>query len=295
MLHLLHGLPCDTLGVYPFAPVEIGVKTTRFGWLPNCEAFSLPGISTFVGADITAGMLCLGGMESSETRLLVDLGTNGEMALMHQGGIWVTSTAAGPAFEAGNISQGVPSVAGAINWCRVKGLQAFEYTTIGNAPPIGICGTGVVAVMAELVRYGRVDETGRLGAEHGKAVEIAPGIAFAQNDIRQVQLAKSAVRTGIELLLEAAACTPCDVKHVYVAGGFGSALHPQDAQALGLFPHGLVDKAVAAGNTALGGAVFSLLAASSMAEMEAITAQAVEVNLAAHPKFNELFMEHMLF
>ncbi|MCL2203211.1 MAG: ASKHA domain-containing protein [Defluviitaleaceae bacterium] len=293
MLHLFHDLPCHSLGVYPFTPVDIGSRLTRLDTLPGCEVLTLPGISTFVGADIVAGILCLGGLDSGETRLLIDLGTNGEMALMRGGKVWVTSTAAGPAFEAANISQGMGSVAGAVSRVAYDGAH-FNYTTLGDAPPVGICGTGVVDATAELVRHGLMDETGRLsGAE--KRVEIAPGVYFTQQDIREVQLAKSAVRSGLDILLAHAGCTPGEIDRVYLAGGFGHRLRPESADALGLFPPGLTGKIEAVGNTSLGGAALALLSASFATEMEAIIANASELLLSSHPSFNELFMEHMLF
>jgi uncharacterized 2Fe-2S/4Fe-4S cluster protein (DUF4445 family) len=297
MLHLLFDLPCHTLGVYPFTPVVISGQTTRFEFLPNCEVLSLPGISTFVGADIVAGIYCLGGVDKNKTFLLIDLGTNGEMALVHRGKVWVASTAAGPAFEAGNISKGVPSVEGAITSAQFEQkLNGFTYTTINDAPPIGICGTGVVDITAELVRHKRVDEAGRLDDVYpDKAIEIAPNIAFTQKDIREVQLAKSAVRAGMEILLESAGCITNEINHVYLAGGFGYRLNPRSAEALGLFPPGLADKVRAVGNTALGGAAKSLVSKSSTLETEAIAALATEVSLSAHPRFNDLFMEYMLF
>jgi uncharacterized 2Fe-2S/4Fe-4S cluster protein (DUF4445 family) len=296
MLHLLHNLPCHTLGVYPFTPVTLAGQITRFACLPDCEVLTLPGISTFVGADITAGIICLGGTDGEETRLLIDLGTNGETALISKGKIWVTSTAAGPAFEAGNISQGAASVAGAITAVRFdKKLKKFEYETINHALPVGICGTGVVDITAELVRHKMVDETGRLDAHYGSGVEIAPGTIFTKNDVREVQLAKSAVRAGIEILLESAGCTALGVDRVYLAGGFGFRLRPESAVLLGLFPEGFSGKIQAVGNSSLGGAALSLFSKEAARKMEEIVAQAVEVNLAAHPKFNELFMEYMLF
>ncbi|MCL2604571.1 MAG: ASKHA domain-containing protein [Defluviitaleaceae bacterium] len=295
MLHLLHDWPCDTLGVYPFTPVKIGSHNTRFAFLPNCGVLTLPGISVFVGADITAGIYFLGGMKD-ETCLFIDLGTNGEMALVRQGKIFTASAAAGPAFEAGNISQGVASVEGAIT-CALLGhkLNKFDYKTIGGVPPIGICGTGVVDIMAELVRRGMVDETGRLSSGFpDKRVEIAPDIFFTQGDVREVQLAKSAVRAGIEILLQSAGCTPDDINRVCLAGGFGYRINIGNAETIGLLPKGLAEKTHAVGNAALGGAAKSLLTAD-LAGAEAIAARAVEVNLAAHPAFNDLFMEYMMF
>ena len=295
MLHLLHNQPCDTLGVFPFTPVEIGTQVFSLDTTPHCVITTLPGISTFVGADITAGIVCLAGAKTDETFLLIDLGTNGEMALVKNEKIFVTSTAAGPAFEAGNISRGIGSVAGAIAKANYDpNRNVFDYETIDNAHPVGICGTGVLDITAELARHGLIDETGRFENE-AESIEVAPGIHFTQKDIREIQLAKSAVRAGIEILLETAGCNVGDIKNVYLAGGFGFRLNVKSAEVLGIFPTGLVEKVKAVGNTALGGAAKALLSTVYLTEAEKVANRATEVSLASHPRFNDLFMEYMLF
>ncbi|MCL2362660.1 MAG: ASKHA domain-containing protein [Defluviitaleaceae bacterium] len=298
MLHLLQNLPCDTLGVFPFTPVEIGIKecllSDILGVGDDTRLTILPGISTFVGADISAGLLCCYGPEPG---LLIDLGTNGEMALFSKEKILVTSTAAGPAFEAGNISCGVASVPGAIAQVRYSPEKnVFIYETIDNQPPIGICGTGVVDIAAELVRHGLVDETGRLEDPYfDNGVEIAPGIIFTQKDMREIQLAKSALRSGVEILLDVAGYGYNDIGQVYLAGGFGHRMNMDSAFALGLIPAELTGKVVTVGNTSLGGAAHVLTSTEAIADILGLVAQAEEVNLSTHPRFNDLFMEHMMF
>jgi uncharacterized 2Fe-2S/4Fe-4S cluster protein (DUF4445 family) len=153
-----------------------------------------------------------------------------------------------------------------------------------------------VDTAAALAAHGLADETGRLrGDLFSRGVEIAPGIVFTQKDLREVQLAKSAVRAGIEILTETAGRAPKDIGEVFLAGGFGHRLRPESAEALGLFPAGLAGKVRAVGNTSLGGAALVLLSREAEGEIEAIAASAAEVSLSAHPKFNDLFMEHMLF
>jgi len=295
MLHLLHNLPCKTLGMYPFTPVEIGAMPIHFDFLPTCEAVTLPGVSAFVGADVIAGLACLGGAAHGETRLLVDLGTNGELALTHRGKIYTASTAAGPAFEAANISCGVGAVAGAISAVQYDPATGFACETIGGVAPIGLCGTGAVSLAATLVRHELVSAAGRLQPPFSDGVVIAPGITFTQDDLREVQLAKAAVRAGIELLLLSAECTPADISRVYMAGGFGQRLCCDSAATIGLFPGETATRAQAVGNTALGGAVRWLHSRAAAQEITALAAAAQEVNLAAHPRFNDLFMEHIAF
>ena len=163
----------------------------------------------------------MGMNEDEGLNLFIDLGTNGEMAIGRKGKFLVTSTAAGPAFEGGNISCGTGSVPGAI--CAVKienGRASFE--TIGGAAPKGICGTGAVSVLAELLKAGLLDETGALDDDiFDDGFEIAPGVVFTQKDVREMQLAKSAVRAGLETLLLRYGATYADIKKLYVAGGFG--------------------------------------------------------------------------
>jgi len=298
MLHLLQNLPCDSLGVYPFTPVDIAIRRCQFsdvfGHGLDAQLLILPGISTFVGADITGGILCCNNPNGSSPSLLIDLGTNGEMALFTHEQVLVTSTAAGPAFEAGNISQGMASVPGAIAGVRYSPENnVFIYETIENQPPIGICGTGVLDIAAELVRHNLADETGRLEDEAG--VIIAEDVAFTQKDMREIQLAKSAVRTGIEILLEVSGYSHDDIAKVYLAGGFGHKLNLDSAVGIGLIPAQLISKVTAVGNTALGGAAHVLLCMAAETDAIDIANRAEEISLATHPKFNDLFMEHMMF
>lgn len=300
MLHLLLNLPCDSLGVAPFTPVFIGIKTCGFkellkSDLLNCDVMILPGISTFVGADISTGMICAGWPNISGNNLLIDLGTNGEMALFSKDKVVVTSTAAGPAFEGGNISMGIGSVSGAI--AKVSYLHeknVFSYETIDNSSPIGICGTGVVDISAELTRHGLVDETGLIESEED-AVCIAPEIFFTQRDIREIQLAKSAIRSGIEILLDIAGVNYSQLSTVFIAGGFGHKINLNNAVMLGLMPAELEQKVKLLGNSALGGCAKVLLSRTSESHITNLVNIATEINLATHPQFNELFMDYIGF
>jgi len=324
MLHLLQNMPCDTLGVFPFVPIDISMRRCVFAdificcegardngqhapdalaaidasildGLQSANLLILPGISTFVGADITAGILCC--RSATAPSLLIDLGTNGEMALFTPGRVLVTSTAAGPAFEAGNISQGTASIPGAIAKVRYSPENhVFIYETIDSHSPIGICGTGVMDTAAELIRHNLADETGRLEDPYfDNGVAIAEGVIFTQKDMREVQLAKSAVRSGIEILLDVAGYGYNDIGNVFLAGGFGHKMNMDSAVAMGIIPPALADKVVTVGNTSLGGAAHVLLSTAAQADIQAIVSQATEINLSTHPRFNDLFMEHMMF
>jgi len=349
MLHILLNMPCNTLGSFPFTPVSLKMEKCKFAdlfkeftnnnyttlssenkeWvknnLPNmsttykyldCETIIMPGISTFVGADIVSGLLYCDWQNALGYNLFIDLGTNGEMVLFSRDKVLVTSAAVGPAFEGGNISCGVASVAGAI--AKVTKIPStnlysfvnssksnsnspfacvFNYETINNTSPIGICGTGVVDITSELIKNNIIDETGRFCNDENDNevdfIEIAPKIKFTQRDIREVQLAKSAMRCGIEILIETLGITYNDINKVYLAGGFGYEMNLESAVVLGLIPPPLKDKILPMGNTALGGCSQILLDISKEDEALALTSIATELCLATHPRFSELFMEHI--
>jgi uncharacterized 2Fe-2S/4Fe-4S cluster protein (DUF4445 family) len=300
MLHLLLGMPCDSLGKFPFTPVSVALNRHRFAEifgnsLLDCEILVLPGISAFVGADIVAG-LCFCETDTDDDYLFIDLGTNGEMAVVTKDTIFSTSTAAGPAFEAGNIKHGMGSVPGAIAKMQILPDASVQYETIGGRPPLGFCGTGVVDIAASLVKNKMVDETGLLDDKYfDSGFPVTEELVFTQKDLREIQLAKSAVRAGIEILLETAGCGYHGLKKVYLAGGFGHKINTISAEILGIIPPELTPRVIPVGNSALGGCVRALLSAESESAMVSIAGKAREINLSAHPRFNDLFMEHMMF
>jgi len=255
MTHLLLGLPCESLGVIPFKPAFSLAERYAFADVfgdgnITCPLSIFPWFTAFVGGDIMAGLLHVL-QENSKRFLLIDLGTNGEMALMDGNRLIVTSTAAGPAFESGK----------------------------GGA-------SGAIHALAELVRAGTVDETGLL---EGEAV-------FTQRQIRDLQLAKSAVRSGLEILLEIAGLAYSDLDAVYLAGGIGQAMAVRDAVEIGLLPGELREKARAVGNASLGGAALLLCAPKAVGtDIGRLQGVAEEVKLAEHPRFNDCFMEYIGF
>lgn len=328
MVHLLMGYSCETLGRAPFVPVNrrmIRADAMRIlgdGSL-RCPVIILPAVSAFVGGDIVSGMLSLGLDRGDETVLFLDVGTNGEMALRHNGQIFVTSTAAGPAFEGGGISCGCASVPGAI--CSVKlvkrkvrdealtgkqtddfnvvayGGQGLELHTIGGVAPVGICGSGVLELVSELLRVGLLDETGMLAEQYlehgfllGKMVSGEP-IIFTQGDVRALQLAKGAIRAGIEALLAAAGVHASEVAHIYLAGGFGVRMDEHATISIGLLPEQFRGKIQPVGNSSLSGAVFAGGCAQLDAVCEALLAQCRQVTLADQPEFAENYVQYMNF
>ncbi|MDR1014390.1 MAG: ASKHA domain-containing protein [Coriobacteriales bacterium] len=313
MSYILLGLPCRSLGLAPFEPAfppggpypypEVFGSDTL-----ACDCDVLPFISAYVGGDLVAGLCALHGEDDF---VLMDMGTNGELLFKRGERLLCTATAAGPAFEGGSIECGSGSVQGAVSSVSCEG-GGFRLKTIGAAPPISICGSGILDLMAVLLREGLVDRTGLLservadgrvvlwegtgpaaeesGAErHGAEGEVS----FTQKDVRQFQLAKGAVRAGLAVLIEEMGAGP--PSQVFLAGGFGQALDPGSAVAVGLLPREFEGRVHAIGNSSLGGAVKVCLNDTVRSEVVSSIAHAQEVNLATHRRFNDLFMEHMLF
>ena len=305
MIHLLMGWPCDGLGRAPFTAHSLALTSAPFRTVFDsdflgCDVTIMPGISTYVGGDIVSGLLRYAVDTSEKPVLLLDLGTNGEMALGDRSGIVCTSTAAGPAFEGGNISCGTGSVPGAICSVRIEDGRA-QVRTIGEKPPVGICGTGVIETAAELVRTGLVDETGRLDETYfddGFPLAAAAGgqmLCFAQKDVREIQLAKAAVRAGLETLLLRRGIGYGDISAVLLAGGFGYRTDTEKAAVIGMLPRELLPVTRAVGNSSLDGAVMLLTQAGAAARAKTIADGAREIGLAADADFSRLYMEHMAF
>jgi uncharacterized 2Fe-2S/4Fe-4S cluster protein (DUF4445 family) len=303
MSYILLGIPCRSLGLAPFKPAF-----TIGGPYPyqdifhtdtlNCACDVLPFISAYVGGDLTAGLCALRGEDDF---ILMDMGTNGELLFKRGERLICTATAAGPAFEGGAIECGSGSVRGAISSVNFEG-GSLSYRTIGAAPATSICGSGILDLMAGLITEGFVDATGLLSSsfEDGRVVLApdstdgqAPAVFFTQADIRQVQLAKSAIRAGLEVIQSEMGGPP--PSRIFLAGGFGQNLNPQSAQTCGLLPRTFEGRLSSIGNSSLSGAAKLCLNSAIRAEVTARGAQAQEINLATHPLFSDLFMEHMLF
>lgn len=301
MLHIFRGLDVESLGKYPYTPVDIGVyETEMFG----AKLVVMPGISAFVGADIVSGIY-YSDIINKENRkeLILDLGTNGEMAFFDGKNLKVTSTAAGPVFEGGTISCGVASIPGAV--CHVDVTGDFgsgfftKVKTIGDKDPIGLCGTGVMEAVSELVRNGIADKSGLLADEffdEGFALTDDGKVSVSQQDIRNIQLAKGAVNTGLKELVGD------DVPDkVYVAGGFGTNLDYDRIRHIRLFPDSFAGKAESIGNSALKGAVKLLSEIitgrkeEALSNLNKISECATEVVLANKEDFDDSFVDAMNF
>ncbi len=288
MLYLFTGRDPSSLAKAPFAADHLFGETLHWNgrqvYLPRC-------MHAFVGADTTCAVLSSGMCEESGISLLSDVGTNGELVLWKDGELLVTSTAAGPAFEGMGISCGCGSEAGAIDRVFVRDGQVHIHT-IGNGPVKGVCGSGLIDAVAAALAVGAIDET---GAMEGDAFVLAEGVELLPRDIRAVQLAKAAVAAGIDTLLEAAGIGTKDVDSFLIAGGFGSHLNVESAAAMGLFPEVLAARAQVLGNAALTGAARMLLDRRQQERGVSLTRLARHVDLGGDPKFNQHFIDRMLF
>jgi uncharacterized 2Fe-2S/4Fe-4S cluster protein (DUF4445 family) len=314
MLHLLRGYSCAGLGTYPYRAVTLAAEEHKAPELfpeltaewKNCSVTIFPGISAFVGADVLSGIYALDLMKKPAGAgfLFLDLGTNGEMAAGNGRGISVTSTAAGPVFEGGGISCGMGSIPGAICHVTITGGRC-EYRTIGDQPPVGVCGTGVMETAAALHRAGITDDTGLMKSpyfENGYvlAQEGRNPIIFTQQDVRQVQLGKAAVRAGTEILLQESGLNPEQIAHVYIAGGFGYRIDFAAIRELGILPYALLAKTEAVGNTSLYGTLKYLVRCAqcgeaSVQELMQLCSAAHETALAQQDAFDEQYYAHMNF
>jgi len=283
MLYLYTGRNPHTLATAPFeADCLFGFQHGR-DLLPACAG-------AFVGADITCALLASQICQADESALLIDIGTNGELALWHNGALTCCATAAGPAFEGCGISCGTGSIPGAIDSACVKDHR-LSFTTISDAPVCGVCGSGLIDLTAALLETEALDETGFLEDD----VELARNVVLTQQDIRQVQLAKAAIAAGIQTLLENAGLNEDDISALYIAGGFGSHLNLHSAARIGLIPASLIGKCIVLGNASLAGARQILLSQSAQWEVQRIAQNANCINLASQKRFSDCFVENMLF
>lgn len=302
MVHLLMGYSCEGLASFPFSPVTLEeINLPAEASFLKQPVTLLPGASAFIGGDIVSGLLALKADCWEKPCLFVDLGTNGEMVLGINKQLFTASAAAGPALEGGNISCGVGGIKGAVCHFSIDKTPAFQ--TIRYGRPVGICGTGIIDLTAELLSHGKIDETGLLSEPYfteGFPVTPAFGnlkpLTFTQSDVRQVQMAKSAVCTGIELLCRYAGITPIEISRVFLAGTLGSEVTVENALRIGLFPAALKDKIQASGNTSLKGA--ALYASDPISAQKSIKKIRNSINcleLANFTEFQNLYISNLNF
>lgn len=288
MLYLLTGKNPSCLSHAPFAAdCFFGETYSLLGkrcYLPNC-------LHAFVGADTACALLVSGMLEKQETALLCDIGTNGEIALWHEGRLYISSTAAGPAFEGVGIRCGCGSIPGAIDHATIENGE-LRIHTIGNQKPIGLCGSGLLDVIAMLLDLEIIDET---GAMEEREYALAEGVALTQQDVRALQLAKAAMAAGMDSLLHAAACPENAVTAVYLAGGFGSHLNIASAAKIGLISPALIDRVRVIGNAALDGAAMLLMNTALRQKESQMRRNAQHIRLDGNSYFSQRYIDAMMF
>ncbi len=277
MLHLLHHVDPSHLRKDPYVPAfttwdPVPLSALGITGAPGALLMTLPSVSSYVGADVVAGLLATGAVASADSVALVDLGTNGEIALGCRDWMLCCASSAGPCFEGGGITWGCPATQGAIHRVSIVSddTSRVAYETIGEAPPVGLCGSGVLDAVASLFRAGIIDRRGKLDADHalvrssdGGELEVVvvagdrtpydQDIVLTQGDIENVIRAKAAIFAGLESCLEAAGSSAQRLRWLALAGGFGAALDTEKASAIGLLPPLPKARLRTAGNSALTG------------------------------------------
>jgi uncharacterized 2Fe-2S/4Fe-4S cluster protein (DUF4445 family) len=322
MMHFLMKIPADGIALAPFIPVvtdlnfitarDLGIRIND-----NGKAVIFPSVSAYVGADTVAAVLSTGMYQAEEISLLVDIGTNGEIVLGNRDGMVACSAAAGPAFEGAGIHNGVSSVAGAIDQVRL--LPELEYTTIGGTGAVGICGSGIVDAVAEMLRAGIINKSGkfidpedscyensilrnRIIKTDGlsafvlakqKECDAGMDIAVTQKDVREVQNAKAAIAAGIRILSHTSGTRLEAVKKVYLAGGFGSYMNIDNAIQIGLLPEELEGRIEAVGNASGTGAAEGLISWEALWKTKTIKSLIQYIELSYSKEFLNEYMECM--
>lgn len=326
MQHLFEGVDPSALGEVPFAPATGHGQLLRAAELgleihPNGCAYVFPVIGGFVGGDTVAGIVATGLADAERPMALVDIGTNGEIVVCHEGRMLATSTAAGPAFEGARITHGMRATAGAIEKVVFDG--DVRIGVIGDAPPVGLCGSALIDVVAELLRSGILMSQGlMLGRDEAPAevpeairariIETDDGPAFAlataeesgtgapvllmQRDVRELQLATAAIRAGFTILLRRAGVEMGQLDRVLIAGGFGNFIRRSNAQRIGLLPNDLERRRINfVGNTALAGARLAAVSRATRRKAEELARRTKHVDLSMDPDFQTEYVTGMFF
>lgn len=316
MLHLLTGLSPDGIGQAPFTPRSLfgDEWDARALGLPfDGPVYLLPAVSGYVGGDITSDLLAVDAQGEEGLFLLIDVGTNGEMALGHGGRFTCCSTAAGPAFEGAQICCGMTAADGAISRVELENGKVI-CSVIGGGEAVGLCGSGLIDAMAVMLRLGAVDETGHMYdadeeedeipdaarpylflLDGSPAFRLTEKVWVTQADVRKLQLGKGAIAAGVKVLMDAYGAGAEDVRALLLAGGFGSYIRPESAARIGLIPAALLPVTRAVGNTAARGAQLALISRAARERLDALRRGMEYYELSGLPAFNDAYMEAMMF
>jgi uncharacterized 2Fe-2S/4Fe-4S cluster protein (DUF4445 family) len=310
MHHLLLQLPVQQLATAPYIPtvtsaLDIKARDLGLDIASGAYVHLMSNIAGYVGGDHVAMLLATGIAQARGVVLALDIGTNTEICLCNRGKLTSLSCASGPAFEGAHIKHGMRAANGAIEHLRLVGDQ-IEYQTIGGGPAVGLCGSGILDALAQLVQASVVDQGGRMGQhprvrDDGGSREFVlveegddrPSITFTQKDVRELQLAKGAMRTGIEVLLRNSALRADEVDQIIIAGAFGTYVDVSSAMAIGMLPRLPLDRFRQVGNAAGTGARLALISRSKRAEARDLARRVRYIELASDPQFNQTFAQAM--
>ncbi|MCS7201686.1 MAG: ASKHA domain-containing protein [Dictyoglomus sp.] len=296
MVHLLLGINPEYISVSPYVPVIssgmiLDSQDLDLNISPFAKVYILPNISGYVGGDIIAGILAIGLWKEKGNILFVDVGTNGEIVLKTKKGIFSCATAAGPAFEGGHISSGMIAKEGAINRVWLENNDV-KFSVIGDKKEEGICGSGIIDAVKVMLDLNIIDKTGRFNK--GEYFSLGD-VKITQRDIREFQLAKSAIRTGIEILLKDAKTTFNNIDKIYLAGAFGNYLNKDSILRIGLLPPINPEKIIFVGNSAGKGAELVLLNKDFIDLAEKLRKEIIYIELSGRKDFQDYFVEFMYF
>jgi uncharacterized 2Fe-2S/4Fe-4S cluster protein (DUF4445 family) len=324
MMQIALGIDPEPLSMAPFTVATHEFPLTRaseFGVTvhPRASAYVFPSLGAYVGGDIVAGLLATGLTRDRRLRLFIDVGTNSEIALGSVDRVLATAAPAGPAFEAAQIKCGMRAADGAIEGIKLS-ADGLELEVIGDTEPVGMCGSGLVDAVAELVHAGLLDHSGRfipdeaaaerfpglcdrltkIGDErvfvlHWRDEDPAKSVYLSQRDVRELQFAKGSIATGWQILLREMGVEAADISQVLLAGSFGAYLTPLSAVRIGLVPALALPRIVSAGNVAGEGAKIAALSLRERAEAHSILREVEYVELSGRADFNDLFIDQLAF
>lgn len=309
MQHLLLGLPVASLGRAPFvavlrAGIDLKARDVGIHACPGAYVHVAPNVGGFVGGDHVAALLATEAIwQTAATSVVMDIGTNTEISLIHRGRFLTASAPSGPALEGGHISCGMRAAEGAIERVRLGTDGRIAIAVIGDGPAVGLCGSGVLDAVAALHRAGALDDRGRLSDDHADVGEtdgrrfavLAPGVHLTQHDIRAVQLAKAAVRAAVQMLLQQAGLHATDIERFIIAGAFGAYIDVDAGVATGLFPDLPRERFAQVGNAAGVGVRQMLASTHARGRAEALAAGCRHVELSALAGFQKCFLKHIGF
>lgn len=308
MQHIFAGYPVRSIATAPFKPETLFEAPTG-DTLLGAELNFAPCVAGYVGGDITAGLLASKLCSAGGSSLFLDIGTNGEMALVSGGRVSCCAVASGPAFEGAGISCGMPALRGAVSHVRYD--RGFLYDVIGAVEPVGICGSGLIDLAATLLKLGCIDNGGRLlppelapekvrryirpdGQGNG-VFYLTENVYLTAADVRSLQLAKAAVAGGVEVLLDRHGIRASDLSRVCLAGGFGNYIDPKSAMVLGMLPEIAPERLHCLGNTSLAGASMAAVDPECCRELRSCAEKCEYIELSGLREFTEAFTDNMTF